>query len=76
MKTFRISVGGISETVKAKHIIGGNYYCRNIRTGNRLRVQKIGRLSGGGTDEYHVTALYPSSMLSRFPENEIKVTMV
>lgn len=76
MKTFEITVNGNSETVKAKHIVGGNFLVCKRKTCNNAQVKYIETLFGdNGNRTYRIKNFYPSSPY--FNQNvEQTVTMV
>jgi len=62
MKTFEITVNGNSETVKAKHIVGGNFLVCKRKTCNNAQVKYIETLFGdNGNRTYRIKNFYPSS---------------
>lgn len=62
MKTFEITVNGNTETIKAKHIIGGNFLVRKLKTSNNAQVRYIQTLfNNGGNYTYRIKNFYPSS---------------
>lgn len=62
MKTFEITVNGNTETVKAKHIVGGNFLVCKRKTCNNAQVKYIETLFGdNGNHTYRIKNFYPSS---------------
>ena len=62
MKTFEITVNGNTETVKAKHIVGGNFLVCKRKTCNNAEVKYIETLFGdNGNHTYRIKNFYPSS---------------
>lgn len=76
MKTFEITVNGNTETIKAKHIVGGNFLVCKRKTCNNAQVKDIETLFGdNGNYTYRIKNFYPSSPY--FNQNvEQTVTMV
>ena len=76
MKTFEITVNGNTETIKAKHIVGGNFLVCKRKTCNNAQVKDIETLFGdNGNHTYRIKNFYPSSPY--FNQNvEQTVTMV
>ena len=62
MTEFEININGEKETVHAKHIVGGNYLVRKLKTCNFAQVKYIETLFGNdGQKVYRIKNFYPSS---------------
>jgi hypothetical protein len=62
MTEFEITINGNKETIHAKHIVGGNYLVRKLKTCNFAQVKYIETLFGDGNQRmYRIKSFYPSS---------------
>ena len=62
MKTFEITVNGNTETIKAKHIVGGSFLVCKRKTCNQAEVKYIETLfNNEGNHTYRIKSFYPSS---------------
>ena len=62
MKTFEITVNGNTETIKAKHLGGGNFLVCKRKTCNNAEVKDIETLFGNnGNNTYRIKNFYPTS---------------
>ena len=74
MKTFRITIDGEVDYVKAKHIKDGNYYCKRIKTGNFFGVKWIGTYHGDVSETYCIAQFYDPTVIRNPYTAKIKVT--
>ena len=76
MKTFEITVDGNTETIKAKHIVGGNFLVCKRKTCNNAEVKYIETLfNDNGNHQYRIKSFYPTSPYYK-RDVEQTVTMV
>lgn len=62
MTSFEIIIDGHIETIHAKHLGGGKYHVRHLRTCNFADVKTIEtKFSNAGNHQYHITEFYPTS---------------
>jgi hypothetical protein len=62
MTEFEITVNGEKETIHAKHIVGGTYLVRKLKTCNNAQVKYIETLLGNeGQKSYRIRNFYPGS---------------
>lgn len=76
MKTFRITIDGEVDYVKAKHIKDGNYYCKRIKTGNIFGVKWIGTFYGDFNETYCIAQFYNPNQIKNPYTAKIKVTKI
>lgn len=76
MKTFRITIDGEVDYVKAKHIKDGNYYCKRIKTGNFFGVKWIATHHGDFSDTYGIAQFYDPIAIRNPYTAKIKVTKI
>lgn len=62
MTEFEITINGEKEHIHAKHIVGGNYLVRKLKTCNFAQVKYIETLFGDNCQRmYRIKNFYPSS---------------
>lgn len=76
MTTFRITIDGITDTVKAKHIKDGFYHCKRLKTGNIFGIKWIGTYSGDYSESYSIAQFYNPNQLKNPYTAQIKVRKI
>ena len=77
MTEFEITVNGETENIHAKHIVGGNYLVRKLKTCNFAQVKYIETLFGNdGQKLYRIKNFYPSSKYARMENVHQEVNLI
>lgn len=77
MKQFEININGEKETIHAKHIVGGNYLVRKLKTSNFAQVKYIETLlANEGEHKFRIKSFYPGSKYANVENIQQEVKMV